>query len=172
LEEKEPVNKVDPTGESRRPQGALLVDGEGGILSALGGLSGQCLMYRNGYWTYEVCSKSHIRQYRHRGESSAPKPDGKLSFSLGNFDKGVARPEQGAYEEYFEGGSECGTSKQLRSATLRWQCGTPPDRGAAGTTVSGAGPRGHLVTASISDVSEPTPCHYLVDIYTQALCGI
>ena len=46
-------------------------------------LSGKCLYRIEGWWTYEVCFGSHVRQYHEEADKSPPKMD----YYLGKFDE-------------------------------------------------------------------------------------
>jgi len=140
------------------------------VREALGGLVGQCLAYRSGsYWSYEVCSEGHVRQYRQGAGTQRGKEDGVSSFSLGRYHSTEVKGEQGALLEHYQGGSACGAMRQERSTTVRWQCGSVGANPHLGTVIEAKSARGR-VTAAVSDITEPSPCNYLVEVYTQALC--
>ena len=138
------------------------------------GLLGQCFTYRGGYWSYEICSEGEVRQYRAGSASPRGAPDGKSSFSLGRYRATEVKPVQATLLEFYEGGSACGDLRgQERSTTVRWQCGSvgPVSSAHQGSVIEAKyRGRGRLVRAAVSDITEPSPCNYLIEVYTQALC--
>jgi len=118
-------------------------------------LLSSCMELKTTWWTFEVCSGKSVRQIRL----------GQAGHLLGQFHSSKS-DGSGAYEEQHRGGDMCDEIGQQRSTTVRWQCGSVPVETPSGSLRSDT----NKVLAYISDVSEPSPCNYLISIYTEYLC--
>lgn len=103
-----------------------------------------CLLRPLGYWTYEVCIGDEVRQFH----SFVRGVDRREVTSLGKID-GAASTTAGAQQRYVGGGICEAHDKQKRETTITIGCGGS-DR--------------------VTDVREPTPCHYQMSIELRAAC--
>ncbi len=146
----------------------------------LGELGGACLYHREGWWTFEVCPRQHVRQFHAERDART------AEYVLGRFDADAtarrhadaARPfaeevaPSGAAQRFhahvFSNGTQCDLTGQPRSAEGRLVCAPEAAAGAAGAP--GAPGALEAPQHAIEAVKEPTTCHYVLTLATPLLC--
>jgi len=155
--------------EVEAPRYSLVGDGVT-IEDALGELARKCVRITHGWWTYELCHRTHIRQY-HQEKNQISSTN-----SIGTFDakasaqshvEGAPLPALDSedlipgmsrthvhpyYRHVFNGGNSCDMPdfKGPRRAIVRFACS--PDE------------RTHML------VKEPSPCRYTITLFLPAAC--
>eukprot|EP01138_Halocafeteria_seosinensis_P012184 gb/GECG01012452.1/.p1 GENE.gb/GECG01012452.1/~~gb/GECG01012452.1/.p1 ORF type:complete len:567 (+),score=65.35 gb/GECG01012452.1/:1-1701(+) len=130
-------------------------------------INGSCSSLNKGWWTYEVCLGSHVKQFHQEGKSIVSQ------FLLGKFNKTVdtyvdegdpsmrlpsnSRLARNQPPEYlpaavqkFDQGTLCDISNAPRQAEVRIQCGV-----------------GHFVVTSIKEIRT---CQYMIFVTSSHVC--
>ena len=135
--------RPDPQERVRIPESQLLAP-----------LKDECVYKAEGWWTYEVCYGSHVRQFH-----ADPKTQQVLAeFFLGrespssSSSSSPSPPLGGRYSEEYVGGTVCDLTGKPRKTTVFFAC-----------SPSGLN--------SLSAVSEPATCEYTVTLSTPLLCA-
>ncbi|KNC54880.1 XTP3-transactivated B protein [Thecamonas trahens ATCC 50062] len=132
-------------------------------------LLGECLYRVDGWWTYEVCYGSHVRQY-HRDPKTeavtaefflgrAPRSDradaAAKSPAAGKVeaDPASAAMPPARYVEKYDAGTPCDLTGEPRVTSLSFEC-----------SLTGLN--------AISTISEPATCTYAVTLSTPLLCDL
>lgn len=124
----------------------------------LDSLMGLCLYRQDGLWTYEVCHKKHVRQFR---QDTAK---GKEDFSCGEYSGDDVQTEtiledassSGYHMKYvshvFSGGADCLLTGSPRTAEVRYTCARDTKENV------------------VVSVKEFPTCNYVVVVSTPFLC--
>ncbi|KAI9024683.1 hypothetical protein DFJ74DRAFT_665804 [Hyaloraphidium curvatum] len=123
----------------------------------LSGLSGGCLYYVQGWFTYEYCHLGHVRQFHKRNGPDDTSIESQ--YMLGRTHSGIEVRAGLDGKKYararFEGGTVCDLTGQPRAIEVQFHC--PPPSVAA--------------LDHISLLQETSTCNYLLLVQTPRLCG-
>ncbi|TPX35323.1 hypothetical protein SmJEL517_g02283 [Synchytrium microbalum] len=128
-----------------------------------------CLYYNQGWWTFEFCYGSHIRQFHQVQPQEAQDPKVKTEYILGRF-KVLALadtrqqqttqpasdlmdlPKEGKryLRQHYGDGTMCDLTNQPRSVEVQFHCAQPTDQ--------------------IALIKETATCQYLLVVHTPRLC--
>ena len=128
-------------------------------LKALEKWTSKCLLMVVGWWMYDFCHMSHVRQY-HQSQFNGPT---EVEFFLGHFvtDEAIqsARIEGGDNENYLsmhiQDGTLCDVTGNPREAEVHYIC-PPSDR----------------EVTRLVQVKETSTCKYLITVYAGDLCHL
>lgn len=134
-------------------------------------LAGKCAYINLGWWTYEICFNSRIRQIHYKADGTILKQNSLGTLRAASFGhvftreqiqmmgmQGDARPF--VLQEYAEGEAcNTGTMTVLRKSTLRITCGFEYQNQLSSD-------RAHLVLV------EPIICEYVFTLFWGDMCGI
>ena len=131
-----------------------------------------CFHRVEGWWTYELCYRKHVRQYHTEGAGASATVSGE--FSLGRFDNEATRANNfrksgdasdasettgneltDSLTHVFTGGTPCDLTPLQRETSVVYRCS------GGGDDSAGAG---------IVSITEPATCRYLLTFVTPALC--
>ncbi|KAI9094031.1 hypothetical protein DFS34DRAFT_251213 [Phlyctochytrium arcticum] len=130
-----------------------------------------CLLYMTGYWTYEFCPQSHVRQYhvqpppRDPNAVAPPKPIVQHDYVIGLHDE-TAPSSAAEVVEYKSGGSRKGFLRMKWSQGTACELNGEPREVAIEFRCSRSALSDH-----IAEIRETSTCKYLMTVHTPRLCG-
>ncbi|PSC72091.1 endoplasmic reticulum lectin 1-like isoform B [Micractinium conductrix] len=124
-------------------------------------LAEHCYYHYEEWWTYELCYRKHVRQYRKRGDNQV-----EIEYLLGIHDELEQAEDEDAIQvdtsdvsggmryitQLYSEGEECDLTGQPRQVEVRFTCGAD----AGGTR--------------LLSIKEPASCAYVLTVATPRLC--
>eukprot|EP00946_MAST-07B_sp_MAST-7B-sp1_P002392 g2392.t1 len=171
--------KLSQKGSAGGSSGSNHISSSSSIVSLLKRMKGSCFRLLDGWWTYEFCYGSHLRQMhiqiKDDDKTGNQVQEVQSMYELGKW-SGVAisadeeqehvvhlpslhtDPAAGArkvvaFKEEYDGGGMCELTGKPRSTTVYFVC-----RGGSG------------LTSRILSVKEDSSCHYLIELHSAHLC--
>jgi hypothetical protein len=139
-------------------------------LRLLAPLNATCIEHVEGWWTYELCLGSRLRQY-HRDEAGAIVQESIIGNFDGEYGQRLEHAVAGtnaALGQRYGGGSACDIRKgKPREASVRFECST----GTAGSTSISAGSGHRVVSVTWLAIRESPTCEYTVHLSTPLACA-
>jgi hypothetical protein len=131
-------------------------------LQALEDMKSTCVVGNiGGWWSYEVCHLSHVRQYRQ--ENSLVQTEPLTEFFLGRFDskqretriaEGTRTMKEDALVIKVDGGTKCDITGSPREIEIHYQCSP------------------NAFQDRLLSIKETSICKYMAVIHTVRLCGV
>ena len=165
------------TPEQRLPRAIEHVPGE--EAEHLASLQHQCLLLQKGWWTYEFCHKTSVRQLHIAANGKV-----ETAWSLGQYQPSKSGP--GPYDpqwytsHFYAGGQVCHETKSKRSTEVQFFCcEAVKDPASAQASPSPGQPSASPTPATravdplspwIASVTEPALCQYQMKVCLPTLC--
>lgn len=134
----------------------------GGGAEPLAELAERCFYRVEGWWTFELCMRRHVRQFHAEGDAVLSE------FMLGLFSEAdtaaaaAAGVPGGRYHaHFFSEGTPCDLTGGRRNTEVRFVC-APEGSQAAAVVLAGG--------SFIESIKEPSTCTYVLTFATPLLC--
>ncbi|CAI2190479.1 3350_t:CDS:2, partial [Funneliformis geosporum] len=148
-------------------------------LALLEPLQNNCLYYNQGWWTYEYCHLSHVKQFHQivRPNMKPIEDRSVASYFLGRYDPRHAtlppshKDKEGSKNSQQQLGTDLQAGGGKKYLVQRWSDGTKCDLTGKPRKVEIQFHCNPQSKDGISVVTEMSTCHYLVVIHTPRLCN-
>ncbi|KAI8914873.1 hypothetical protein DFJ77DRAFT_463728 [Powellomyces hirtus] len=138
-------------------------------LAALKGLEKECITYSQGWWSYEFCHMSHVRQFHRPAHNPAAgsKSPAILHYILGRHPASSASPSHNSFSSAalvefddegrnflrfrWSDGTPCELTSQCRQIEIQFHC---------------------CATDHVSSVREMAVCNYVMIVHTSRVCDL
>ncbi|EQC37669.1 hypothetical protein SDRG_05256 [Saprolegnia diclina VS20] len=106
----------------------------------------KCHVMANGWWSYQVCYESEVRQFHEEADGSRP-----FDWSMGRFTEDRSTEKEVVH--HYTGGQTCDENGQARATTVKYVCCAEQPE------------------IAVDTIDEPSLCEYNIRVCVPSLCA-